>query len=126
MITSFLLIGGLVCRYQIPATRSCWSGDNQGREAVASALEMYRPSWGRSLQDNMHRFQSYCCAEMKSEYFDREHQKHLETLDRRQMDRSIEEMAYSMSQMQETIYRMRKANENQGFFACFSWLCCRK
>ena len=74
----------------------------------------------------MHRFQSYCCAEMKSEYFDRKHQKYLETLNRRQMERSIEEMAYSMNQMQETIYRMKKQNESQGIFTCFSWLCCRK
>ena len=74
----------------------------------------------------MHRFESYCCAEMKSEYFDREHQKHLETLDRRQWERSIEDMAYSISQMQETMHRERKSKENQGLFACFSWLCCRK
>ena len=41
-------------------------------------------------------------------------------------ERSVEMMAYSIGQIQETMYKERKAAQNKGLFGCFSWLCCRK
>ena len=57
IVYAYTNIGAAVCRYQIPATRTCWSGDHQSRRAVTRALEMYKPSWGRSLEESMHRFE---------------------------------------------------------------------